>query len=80
VAFIFFKSHFYVQNFRFRTLFCRFTANQAEIRKVIPWQCSPPLVLLHSENDVSGISTEKALYQNVEKRPFFVTFDPIPGF
>jgi hypothetical protein len=29
---------------------------------------------------VSSFSTEKALYQNVQKRPVFVTFDPIPGF
>jgi hypothetical protein len=28
------------------------------------------LGLLHSENDVSCISTEKAFYQNVEKTPF----------
>jgi hypothetical protein len=35
------------------------------------------LGLLHSENDVSGISTEKALYQNVEKTPFFGTIDQI---
>jgi hypothetical protein len=35
------------------------------------------LVLLHSENDVSGISTEKSLYQNVEKTPIFGTIDQI---
>jgi hypothetical protein len=29
------------------------------------------LGLLYSKNDVSGISTEKALYQNIEKTPFF---------
>jgi hypothetical protein len=32
---------------------------------------------LYSENDVSGISTQKALYQNVERTPFFGIFDPI---
>ena len=36
-----------------------------------------PLGLLYSENDVSGISTEKALYQNVEKTPFFGIFNQI---
>jgi hypothetical protein len=34
--------------------------------------------LLYSENDISGISTEKALYQNVEKTPFFGIFNQIP--
>jgi hypothetical protein len=29
-----------------------------------------PWGLLHSENDVSGISTEKPFYQNVYKTPF----------
>jgi hypothetical protein len=33
--------------------------------------------LLYSENDVSGIFTEKALYQNVEKTPFFGIFNQI---
>jgi hypothetical protein len=28
------------------------------------------LGLLHSENDVYVISTEKALYQNIENKPF----------
>jgi hypothetical protein len=36
-----------------------------------------PLGLLNSENDVSCISTEKAFYQNVEKTPFFGTFNQI---
>ena len=37
---------------------------------------------LYSENDVYTIMiyTEKALYQNVGKTPFFVTFNVIPGF
>jgi hypothetical protein len=49
VAFIFYNSHFYVQNYRFRALFCRFTANQAEIQKSTshsmftnPWACYIP--------------------------------------
>jgi hypothetical protein len=33
--------------------------------------------LLYSENDVSGISTEKALNQNVEKTPFLSIFNQI---
>jgi hypothetical protein len=37
-----------------------------------------PWGLLLSENDVSGISTEKALFQNVQKTPFFGTFSQIP--
>jgi hypothetical protein len=36
-----------------------------------------PLGLLHSENDVSCISTEKAFNQNAEKTPFFGTFNQI---
>jgi hypothetical protein len=36
-----------------------------------------PLGLLYSENDVSGIATEKTLYQNVEKTPFFGIFNQI---
>jgi hypothetical protein len=70
VAFIFSYSHFYVQNCRFRALFCRFTANQVEIQKYFSFDVHQPLDLLHSENDGSGISTEKALYQNVGKTPF----------
>ena len=49
MAFRFSNSHFYVQNFRFRALFCRFTANQAEIQKstshsmfINPWACYIP--------------------------------------
>jgi hypothetical protein len=56
VAFIFSNSNFYVQNCRFRALFCRLTAYQAKIQK--------------STSHVSGISTKKALCQNVEKHPF----------
>jgi hypothetical protein len=33
-----------------------------------------PLGLLYNESDVSGISKEKALYQNVEKTPIFGIF------
>jgi hypothetical protein len=36
-----------------------------------------PLGLLHSDNDVSGISTEKSLYQKIKKTPFFRTFNQI---
>jgi hypothetical protein len=43
------NSHFYVQNVRFRALFCRFTANQADIQKstsysmfTSPWACYIP--------------------------------------
>jgi hypothetical protein len=37
-----------------------------------------PLGLLHSENDASGIPTEKALYQNVEKHPFSAQSTKLP--
>jgi hypothetical protein len=70
VALRFSNSYFYVQNFRFCALFCRFTVNQAEIKKYFPFDVHQPLGLLYSENDVSDISTEKALYQNVEKHYF----------
>jgi hypothetical protein len=39
-------------------------------KKYFPFDVNQPLGLLHSENDVSVISTEKALYQNVEKHHF----------
>ena len=45
--------HFYVQNCRFRALFCRFTANQAEIQKKdFLFDVHQPLGLLYSENDL----------------------------
>jgi hypothetical protein len=39
-------------------------------KKYSPFDVHQPLGLLHSENEVSSISTEKALYQNVEKHLF----------
>jgi hypothetical protein len=39
-------------------------------KKDFPFDVHEPLGLFYSENDVSGISTEKALYKNVEKTPF----------
>jgi hypothetical protein len=42
MALRFSNSHFYVQNFRFRALFCPFTAIQAEIRKkYLPFDVNP---------------------------------------
>jgi hypothetical protein len=46
-------------------------------KKYFPFDVHQPLGLLYSENDVSGISTEKSLYQNVEKTPFFGIFNQI---
>jgi hypothetical protein len=58
------NSQFHIQN-------CRFTANQAEIQKKYnQFDVHYPLGLLHSKNDISCISTEKAFYQNVKKHPF----------
>jgi hypothetical protein len=49
VALRFSNSHFYVQNFRFRARFCRFTANHARTKKntshlmlTNPWACYIP--------------------------------------
>jgi hypothetical protein len=39
-----------------------------------------PLSLLHSENDVSGIFTENALYQTDKKTLFFGAIDQIDDF
>jgi hypothetical protein len=69
VAFKFSNSHFHIQNCRFRALFCRFTTNQADIqRKYDRFDVHHPL--LHSENDVSCISTEKAFIKMSKKQPF----------
>jgi hypothetical protein len=38
------------------------------------------LALLYSENEVSDISTEKVFYRNVDKTPFFGTFNQIADF
>jgi hypothetical protein len=46
-------------------------------KKYFPFDVQQLLGLLCSENDVSGISTEKALYQNGEKTPFFGIFNQI---
>jgi hypothetical protein len=72
VAIIFSNFHFLVQNFGFRALFCRFTANQAEIRKKkIPKPyIKDPVSFLYSKNDIYIISTEKPLYQNVGEHFF----------
>jgi hypothetical protein len=43
----------------------------------ITYMISDTLSFLYSKNDMYGFSTKKALYQNVEKTPFFETFDPI---
>ena len=43
VAFKFSNSHFHIQNFQFRALFCRFTA---KFEKVLATFCSPPLGLV----------------------------------
>ena len=65
--------HYFIERSKYLILrtFCRFTANQAEIRKkYVLDNVRYFLGLLHSENDFSGISTEKSLYQNVEKHHF----------
>ena len=38
-----------------------------------------PLSFLHAENDFSGVSIEKAFYQNVEKHPFLGHFTQLPA-
>jgi hypothetical protein len=43
------NSHFYIRNFRFRALFCRFTATFENSLQNLAHQ---PLGLLHYENDV----------------------------
>jgi hypothetical protein len=43
------NSHFHIQNFRFRALFCRFTA---KFKKCLQHLAHHTLGLLHSENDV----------------------------
>jgi hypothetical protein len=62
VAIKFSNSHFHIQNCRFRALFCRFTANQAEIQKrttdsmfTTPWACIiTEHIFLLKKRDYSG--------------------------
>jgi hypothetical protein len=70
VVLILFNSHFYVQNCRFAHFFVHLQPIRSKFKKCSPFEVYQLLGLLHSENKVSGISKEKALYQNVQKHPF----------
>jgi hypothetical protein len=73
MAFKFSNFHFYVQNCRFRALFYRFTANQAEIQKITyywmlinPWACYiPKMTFLAFPRKRPCIKTSKTSFFNI---------------
>jgi hypothetical protein len=71
VAFIFSNYHFYVQNCHFRALFCRFTANQAEIRKTTTKViCKTHLASYNPKMTFMAFLQKKRFIKTLEKHPF----------